>query len=67
MRCLETFLCFLHLSDKLALASVETLLQLEQLLDYSEEHLLDLMQVDLLLQEQWSSTHWMAATAHFSS
>ena len=44
----------------LALVWVGTLLQLEQLPDYSEEHLLDLMQVDLLLQERWSATHWTA-------
>ena len=44
----------------LALAWVETLLQLEQLLAYSEEHFLDLTQVDLLLREWWSATHWTA-------
>ena len=44
----------------LALAWVETLLQLEELPAYSEEHFLDLTQVDLILRERWSATHWTA-------
>ena len=44
----------------LALAWVETLLELEQLPAYSGEHFLDLAQVDLLTRERWSVTHWTA-------
>ena len=67
----------------LALAWVETLLKLEQLPAQSEEQFLDLAQVDLLLRERWSATHWtvdkreqtpqqgpglmMAVAAHLSS
>ena len=44
----------------LALAWVETLLELDQLLAYSGEHFLDLARVDLLPRERWSVTHWTA-------
>ena len=62
---------------------METLLKLEQLPAQSEEQFLDLAQVDLLLRERWSGTHWtvdkrgqtpqqgpglmMAVAAHLSS
>ena len=42
----------------LVLAWVDTQLKLEQLLAFSEEQFLDLAQVDLLLRERWSATHW---------
>ena len=44
----------------LALAWMETLLELEQLPASSGEHFLDLAQVDLLPREWWSVTHWTA-------
>ena len=44
----------------LALAWVETLLQLEQLPVLSEDHFLDLGQADLLPRERWSATNWTA-------
>ena len=44
----------------LALAWVETLLQLEQLPVFSKEYFLDLVQVDFLPQEWWLATHWTA-------
>ena len=39
---------------------MKTLLQLEELPVYSEKHFLDLAQVDLLPQKQWSANHWTA-------
>ena len=44
----------------LRLVSVETLMELEQLLVYSGEHFLDSAWVDLLPQEGQSVTHWTA-------